>query len=69
MEEGLKADTASKCFYAAFDTVTQIDYFVQDITKVFESGKFFKTFVYSPAHISGNFAAAYEYCNFYTYVF
>ena len=69
MEEGLADDAASKCFFASFDMVTQIDFFYQDLIKVLESGKYFKVFVYTPAHISGNFAAAYEYCNFYNYVF
>ena len=33
-----------------------------------KTGNYFNVLFYTPSHIQGNFAAAYEYCNGYIYI-
>ena len=53
---------------ASFELVQQTDYFVADLFSIFTTGNYYDAFVYVPAHIQGNLAATYEYCNMYVYV-
>jgi hypothetical protein len=48
--------------------IQQIDYLAIDLANLQKTKNYFNLIAYTPAHIQGNFAAAYEYCNGYIYV-
>ena len=60
LQENPRGDTAgaSNCFLASFELVQQTDYFLADLDKF--SSKWFDVVAYTPTHVAGNYAAAYE---------
>ena len=52
--------TGSDCFVALFELIAQWDLFLRDLDNIFKSWQVFDLAIYSPVHIFGNAAAAYE---------
>ena len=51
---------SNECFIATFESVTQVDYMIQNIEQVFTTSRYFNVLVFDPVKIFNNFAAAYE---------
>ena len=52
--------TSSNCFLAAFETIQQVDYLIQDLSTLQQTGNYFNLLVFTPTHLQGNGAATYE---------
>lgn len=60
LQTTIDESTGSSCFVSTFESVTQVDYFLQDLDKIGESLKLFNLIIYTPTKIFNNLATAYQ---------